>query len=278
MADSIRRTIIVADSNILRPTNARRYLLGLAGTFGFELALVPELMDELPRTMGHEFWRREEARRERELVQGALFRCRDIARQWLAEDSVPVRAVCTASGDVVKASELIHRVPNLHRAFVSSSTSQRLADSYVVGQALVAGADLLVTNNRGSIDPDAVNEHVRQATGRNDSWMLDSACFCHGLMTASDDHKRALFAAMVMAVADTNRAETTKTTSVRRFLHYASHVFEPAVHHALAWGDAAAWRTLIAAARAESEREPFTSMRELERRTRDRIRQIPAAG
>jgi len=276
---------MVADSNVISPSYARRFLCSLAAEFGWQLGIVPELESEFPGVLARELVRREQQRRKHNnqtLPKGAQRECKEIAARWLQsaisyEDSAFIRC-CDEETQIDDAAELIIN-SDLADAFVDDILRSRLADESIVSQSLVAGADFIVTINMKSINHKAVNEYARRHGINHDVILHPNVAIQHLIdPSLAENRRRVALAALAVSISDKKRESQAEIDSVFHFLRFAS---TPLGHPSLLAGQAindAICQQEIASmldeAREKAKRGPWRAIRSLENAMRNAVRSI----
>jgi len=280
--------LIVADSNVLSPSYARRFLCALAAAFDWRLGVVPELEREFPRVLARELRRRDRQRPDRikhPMPDDVDGKCETIANRWLqsaiAHDEAPLTRCCDRPNQMDRATELSDD-SELAKAFVDGRVAPRIADENIVTQSLAAGAGFIVTTNMATIDHKTVNDYARRQGANHDVLLHPSIAIQHLIDSALvKNHRRMALAALAVSVSDKNREDQAEIESVLHFLRFASPPLEhPSFLARRAISEAVNQRgasSMLNEAREMAKQGPWQAIRSLESSMRNEIRAMGKA-
>ena len=217
--------IHVEDTNLLTAVTPRRFLLGLAAMERTPIMLVPTVVAECRRCLAGDEIRAWEARlvdsdltaEQRDAVQIAAGAA---ARQWfdreLTTPEGPLAALPADDAEAeLRAVRIRARMPA--DVFVLGTDEKRPTnDELIVAEALASGAEMLITNNTGSIRHGALNEWVVGSALRNRRFIYGGSDAMDALL-GDDAPCKAHLIASCMTLAEQECADDHEAGSLIRF-------------------------------------------------------------
>ena len=274
--------LVVANTNVVIPSYARKFLIGLSIQSDVPLGIVPRLRKEIPDSLSFELESREDQRRSRlgkSMPPDSLAQCERIARDWLETvlqiPRSPLRH-CATSDDEIQAARDLLKDEALRTAFMEKDANRQGRDELVVAQSIAGRAQVIFTKNMNSILHHNLNQWALDRLGLNNPIIQLPNAWTQRMYT-TEDSVQILTALFAMSVSDNPRSFSEESESAQHFLAYAGTVFDHATTIASqAMFNASLCRGCLEAAIKLKETEPWRSVREQEKRMANRVRNMRA--
>ena len=216
MAEAALEGIWVADSNLLRPTYSRRFLLGLAAYTEQPIALVPALMElrEVPSAFTYGVGARSRLRESLWLVRGVREGMTDWLRRETDKDELFV----------------MHRLPEgfgreqywdeMERFFRPNERNEYPHALDIVAETLEVGGDFIATDNFTSVKHHELNTWGRVEHGFNRDMIGGGDALVEHLLGTDE----AMVANVIGAMAVSSIAERADMDEFRSIEHFAQRL------------------------------------------------------
>ena len=227
-------TIFVADTDIIAFPEPRRFLAGIAVQMEEPIYTTPTVIDECITTLRYAeamYWnRRIQASNARitQKLQPAVLQATGKAvevwvRESLASSKGPIRCLEQGEDLLVAVMDIAARIPG--GIFNERSASQYTNDLIIMTEAITAGAGLVITKNRRSIDHQGLNQWLKDSGLRNRDLVYSPD---EGLANWVGNDNLLTYAhlsSITMTLSDSSRSEREDYSTMMRFLDELGDTF-----------------------------------------------------